>query len=58
MIYGLIKVMRRLQTICLILITLAILVSAGFYAWSVAEKQAYFERQEMKAKWSPGESRL
>jgi len=33
--------MTKIQTICLILITLAILIGIGFYCWSIWEKYSY-----------------
>jgi len=38
---------QKIKTICLVLITLAILSAVGFYCWSVYERQVYFERDEM-----------
>ena len=38
---------QKIKTICLVLITLAILSAVGFYCWSVYEQQVYFERDEM-----------
>ncbi len=48
---------NRLKTICLVLITLAILIGVGFYCWSVLERQNYFERQEPTKIQSPSEWR-
>jgi type II secretory pathway component PulL len=39
---------EKLKTICLILITLTVVVSAVFWCWSILKKQAYYERQEMR----------
>ena len=37
-----------LYKICVLLITLAIVVSAVFWCGSILKKQAYYERQEMR----------
>ena len=39
---------QQIKTICLVLITLTIMVSAGFYVWDTIEKQSYFEKQEQE----------
>ena len=38
---------EKIKTICLILITLAILVTVVFYCWDTIEKQRYFGKEEI-----------
>lgn len=45
------EVMKELKSILLILITLAVLISAGFYCWSIYQEQtSYSQKQECIAK--------
>lgn len=36
----------KTQTILLTLITLAVIISAGFYCWSIYEKQMFYQEKE------------
>ena len=38
--------MKELKSILLILITLAILISAGFYCWNIYQKQVLHQEKE------------
>jgi len=35
-----------IKTICLILITLAVLVGIGFYCWSIYQEQSFYKKRE------------
>jgi len=37
---------KKIKTICLILVTIAIVVSAVFYSWSILKRQAYYDELE------------
>ena len=39
---------KKLKTICLILITIAIIIGIGFYGWATWRKQIYYEKEEVR----------